>query len=213
MAYLTYNGKYIESEGKYITKTAIPGQIFFDESSYINFTSNANPNGNKTFSMDYYLQDPSSGISALFQVNNTTDFIYAVYDQVTSIEATISGQSGWRLIVQIRNANLGLIRKIYNINAYLSGIHTLQIVKTTTALTSVKIDGNTLTAAANGILDLNSANSYIIAGRNSSIFNVSIAGQNSWTGYPYGNTDGAWIDNIGTANGIITGTPGTINLF
>ncbi len=42
---------------------------------------------------------------------------------------------------------------------------------------------------------------------------MEVAGEHKWIGYPYGNTDAAWVDTIGSNDVSILGSPGTRNLL
>jgi hypothetical protein len=208
MAYLTYNGQRVISSGKYITNKPIPGQIdLISSGDGVNFSSLPVVTGNQTIKGDMYIKDTNSSFR-LFFTSGSNDYLRVYYD--LSFE-----DFTYNFIVEVRQTSL--VKRRYNIGAAgLLGVpFSFEIIKGTNSITSVKFNGNTLTDLGPGYLSYgnNPAENKFDGTGNVSLWNLEIVGSHKWIGYPYGNTNAAWVDTIGAINGTITGTPGTINLF
>ena len=200
----------LQSTHKYLINTAviIPGEInLITSGDGVDFASLPDVTGNKTITMDLWLNDTSSNMYVAFSAGGQPgDFLLVTYGVIPEL-----GQV--HLSVHTKNSP-SLVRKAYNISAYLNQMLTLEIVKTSSAITSVKANGNTLTNFGSLFFDNTGGPFYYVRGdHNASIWNLEIVGSHKWIGYPYGNTNGAWLDTIGINHGTIAGTPGTRNLF
>ena len=205
-----YQDKMVTYQNKYVEKvvSVIPGQIdFLTSGDRVDFTSLPDVTGNKTINMGLWLNDTSTNMYVAFSSGGQPgDFLWVTYGNVPEL-----GQV--HLVVHTKNSP-SLVRKAYNISAYLNMMVTLEIVKTSSAITSVKANGNTLTNFGSLFFDNTGGPFYYVGGdHHASIWDIEIVGSHKWIGYPYGNTNGAWVDTIGTNHGTITGTPGTRNLF
>lgn len=221
MSYLVYNGKRVTSEGKYVGKwvTEIPQQIYFTSSGKVTMDSIPDVTGVKTIKWDMRLDaSVASKMSAIFgDPTVLNDFLYVSYDYLPPFEQTTTGITYPVLRVQVRNNSPSppVYVRIYNINSYIGINTTIEIVKGTGNLTSVKANNNTLTTLYSGtaVYDLGGNFKEIGGNGGTSIWNFEITGVSKWIGYPYGNQDSAWADTIDSNNGTVSGSPGTRNLL
>ena len=210
MSYITYQNKMLQSGNKYVSKIAAPivsGVINFQTlSDKIEFASQPDVTGNKTFTTNLFIGSSASEMQ-IGLMNASNDFLFISY--------TISADTGANkvLTVNTKNSPPGVIRQYYNIDSYLNQIITLEIIKTSSSITSVKINNNTLTKIGDGYFNNGGSSLKTIAGQYYSIWDVEIAGVAQWVGYPNGNTSGAWEDTIGSNDGTVSGFSTTRNLF
>jgi len=209
MSYLIYNGKRIITQDKYVIGNAAPpeeGVIYFQTfSDKVEFVSQPDVTGNKTFTANLFIDSSTSSEMTIGLMNASNDFLFISY--------TISADTGPNKVLVVNTRNTSVIRPYYNIDSYLNQIITLEVIKTSSSITSVKINNNTLTKAGDGYFTNGGTTLKAISGQYFSIWDVSINGVASWTGYPNGNTNGAWVDNIGSNDGTVSGSPTTRNLF
>lgn len=191
---------------KLLTTTAIPGKIYFQTlGDKVVFDSQPDVTGNKTLKADLFIDSTSSDMT-IGLMNASNDFLWITY--------TLGPDTGPNkvLVVNTRNSPPGVIRPYYDISSYLNQVINLEVVKTSSAVTSVKINGTTLTKIGDGYFNNGGSTVKEIAGILCSIWNLEVVGVVKWIGFPYGNTTGAWVDTIGTNDGTVSGSPTTRNL-
>jgi hypothetical protein len=199
----------VDYQGKFVTKDAVPGQInLLTSGDGVSFASVPVITGNQTITMDVQFDTSTSGITLWFRTMNVNDYLLLVIGSVAE-----TSQFGLTVQVASGGGEGTRFRRYYNINSYINQIVNLEIIKTTGSITSVKMNTNTLSPTT-GFFDPSNITMKEFSGVNNfSLWNLEIAGNHKWIGYPYGNTNGAWADTIGTNHGTITGTPGTRNLI
>ena len=217
MSYLIYNGKRVIAQNKYVGKWSfeIPQQIYFTSGGSVDFASVPVVTGIQTIKWDMLLDaSVASKIYVGFVDGVSNDYIYANYDYLPSFEQTSTGITYPVLRVQVKNSP-GVYVRIYNIDSYIGVNTNIEIVKGTGSITSVKANNNTLTTLYSGSVVYDTGGSFSYAGGNggASIWNLEIVGSHKWIGYPYGNTNAAWVDTIGSIDGTVTGSPGTRNVL
>jgi len=136
-----------------------------------------------------------------------------VNDYLMLIVGPVAETGLFGLLVQTRGPS-PVVRQYYNINSYLNQVVSLEIVKTATAITSVKMNNNILVPTAGFFSPPDTTNKNFVGAGGLSIWNLEIVGNHKWVGYPYGNTLGAWVDTVGSDHATtISGTPGTRKLI
>jgi len=210
MSYVTYQGKMIKSAGKFVVGSQSPtfaGVIYFQPGSIVEFDTQPDVTGNKTFSSNLFIDSSASSEIAIGLMNALNDFLFISY--------TVSADTGPSKVLAVNTKNTPpyVLRPYYNIDSYLNQIITLEVIKTSSAITSVKINGNTLTKAGDGYFNNGGTTLKAISGQYFSIWDVQIDGVAAWTGYPNGDTDPAWLDTIGSNDGVVSGGPSTRDLF
>jgi hypothetical protein len=209
MSYVIYNNKRVSFGNKYVAGVApepIPGQIYFNKTASADeviFDSLPDVTGSKTVKMGFYVQDSSSSLDVAFANGTTQDYLRLTFGE---------GEYGPTFMVEVRQSP-SIVRRVYDISDLYGEIVNLEVVKGTASISSVTFNGNTLTDLMGYLAFGPTAFKRIRGSKFSSIFNLEIVGAHKWIGYPYGNTDAAWVDTIGSNDGIISGTPSTINLF
>lgn len=212
MSYLTYNGKMVRAQGKYVLGAQVPGQIYMtDINDEIVFSSVPNITGSKTISADLYLDSSMSGFSWLWMPESGDDFFQAILNELPSLERDTLGIYDYVLRIQVKNSPVYV--RIYSLQNYVGQILHLEIIKGTGSIVSVKANGDTLSSLGNGLYTTSGFGSKEFYGGALSIWNVEVAGEHKWIGYPYGNTDAAWVDTIGSNDVSILGSPQTRNLL
>lgn len=207
MSYLNYQGKKVQMNHKYLIGAAlapVPDKIDLMSSYGVNFSSLPVVTGNQTVLARMYIQSTSTTFSLVWSNGSTQDYIRMDYG---------TGEYGSTFMVENRNSP-SLVRKVYNLaNEGVLGVpFSLEIIKSTGNISSVKFNGVEGTDLV-GFLGFGPTNlSYFRGSNHASIWNLEIVGTHKWIGFPNGNTTPAWVDTIGSINGTISGTPGTINL-
>jgi hypothetical protein len=205
MSYVIYNGKRVTSGGKYVGKISSPDKIDFLNSSTDNITFSSLPDitGSKTIKARMYLQDIASDFSLAWSPASGNDYLRIDYG---------TGEFGVTLMVEV---NYSANRRQYDLAAegVLGVPFSLEIIKGTGTISSVKFNGIEGTNLGSSLQFGPQAFSRIRGGDHSSIWNLEIVGSHKWIGYPYGNTDAAWVDTIGSINGTVSGSPGTRNVL
>jgi len=183
----------------------ITGVVQFNNNAYISLSSVPDVEGSKVIKFSLYL-DSASGIRSvlLYFSNNISDNLRI---QVESGQMTISP------------GKLPLSGKVYDISSFYGIIINGEIHKSTGSIDSLYINEILQTPVSTVLSNSEQITAYI--GRdqftstyinNCSIWDIEIVGQNKWLGRPDGNTDGAWVDQIGSINGTFIGTANTRNL-
>lgn len=212
MSYLTYNGKMVRAQGKYVIGAQVPGQIYMtDINDQITFSSVPNITGSKTISADFYLDSSMSGFSWFWYPESGDDFFQAILNELPSFEQTQLGIYDYVLRVQVKNSPV--YARVYSLQPYVGQILHLEIIKGTGSIVSVKANGDTLSSLGNGVYTTGGVGSKTFYGGVLSVWNMEVAGEHKWIGYPYGNTDAAWVDTIGSNDVSILGSPQTRNLL
>jgi len=212
MSYLTYQGKMVDSQGKFVISSPQPvaeGVIYFNtgSSGIITFVSQPDVTGNKTLTSKFYLDSSTSRLTFGF-MNALNDFLFVSYD--------IAANTGVNpmLTVNTKNSPPGVIRPYYDISSYLGMIVEMEVVKTSSSVVSLKLNGNTLTKAGDGYFNNGGTSLKTISGLSgSSVWDVTINGIAAWVGYPSGDQNLAWEDTIGSNDGTVSGSVSTRNLF
>lgn len=209
MPYLKYNGKLVQTSNHYITgiaSTPTPDKIdMISGFDGVTFSSLPVITGSQTINARMYIQNTSSVFSLCWSNGVTQDYLRIDYG---------TAEFGPTFMVEAKNSP-SLSRKVYNLasEGVLGVPFSLQITKTTGTITAVTFNGTPGTDLV-GFLGFGPSNESRFRGSShSSIWNLEIVGTHKWIGFPDGNTDGAWLDTIGSINGTIQGTPGTINLM
>jgi len=182
---------------------------FLDGGGTVIFGSQPDIAGSKTFKANIYIDSSTSSLYFYSKGVAATDFLVVSYDDAPDWAGTDPV-----LMVHVKNAAgpPGIVRQAYDISNYLGQIELLEIVKVTGGITSVTIGGDTLTKIGDGYFDYG-GDLKQVAGIRSSIWDVEIVGSHKWVGYPDGNQDSAWIDTIGSNDGVVGGSVSTRNLF
>ena len=202
----------IDYLGKYVVKSIIPGEInLLTNGDGVEFSSIPAITGVKTIKADMRIDSSASQLTLIFETQGINDLLMLTIGPVPD-DSNIFG-----MVVHVKGNSTNpspVVRPYYTIDSYLGQNISLEIVKGTGSVTSVKINNNTLTAKGNGFFSGTDLNFKEFVGLNGmSIWNLEIVGNHKWIGYPYGNTNGAWADTIGINNGTVTGSPGTRNLI
>jgi len=197
----------ITYQNKYVIKTVslIPGQIdMIANPDGVSFSSLPPITGSKTIKADMFIKNNTAFFIMFFSDGATNDYLIYYYGNT---------EFGKRFSVEVKNG--AAFRNVFDIEAagLLNTVFSLEIIKGTGSITSVKFNGNTLTNLGGFVSQGPSNQQKFYGSDHVSIWNLEIVGQNKWIGYPYGNTNGAWVDTIGSINGTISGTPGTVNLI
>lgn len=205
MSYLIYNGQMVDYQGKYVTKEAVPDKIDFLNVGSDNVTFGSLPDitGTKTIKARIYIKDSSSSFSLGFSPASGTDYLRIDWTTAEDVFKTF--------MVEV---NYTANRRVYNLTneGVLGTAFSLEIVKGAGTISSVKFNGIEGTDLGGYLQFGPQALSRVRGGNHSSIWNLEIVGTHKWIGFPYGNTNGAWVDTIGSIDGTVNGTPGTINL-
>jgi len=213
MAYLEYNGQMVIFNDQYVISNPQPvagGVIeFLDGGGTVIFGSQPDIAGSKTFKANIYIDSSTSSLYFYSKGVAATDFLVVSYDDAPDWAGTDPV-----LMVHVKNAAgpPGIVRQAYDISNYLGQIELLEIVKVTGGITSVTIGGDTLTKIGDGYFDYG-GDLKQVAGIRSSIWDVEIVGSHKWVGYPDGDQDSAWVDTIGSDDGVVGGSVSTRDLF
>jgi len=205
MKIIKLNGNLVKLNGKFETLTLPPREInLLTFGDGVEFTSVPSITGNKTITATFFIKNATSKFTLWFHTAGVNDYLFVDIGNVA--ETGLFGMT-----VQTRSSP-STVRRYYNINSYLNQIVNLEIIKTATAITSVKMNTNTLSPTT-GFFSPPDTTVKNFGGLDElSIWDLEIVGSHLWKGYNYGNTNAAWIDTIGGNNGTVTGTPGTKNL-
>jgi hypothetical protein len=203
----------IPFQGNIITPSSTPesvtGLLNFDGiDDYVELSSTPDVTGSKTISFKLYISSSigeEGGGRILSIGSDPTDFL--------SVNITNS------YIIVHTDSNATLNCKRANITTLLDTILTINIVKSTTHIDSLTINGTAsytedtvgTSLTPNGARIGSSTtdqyyNSY------SYIWDININNEHAYAGQPNGNLDSAWVDTIGSINGTVYGSPTTINI-
>jgi len=212
MSYLIYNGQMIQSNNKYavsINQPIVGGVAYFDNASLgtITLTSQPDVTGAKALSAKFYLDSTSSRLTFAF-MNALNDFLWVSYDIAPDTGATPM------LAVNTRNSPPGVIRPYYDISSYIGTIVEMEIIKTSSAIIKVELNGNVLTKAGDGYFNNGATTLKSIYGSNgASVWDVNVNAAAIWLGYPDGDQNSAWVDTVGSNDGTVSGFVSTRDLF
>jgi len=210
MAHLTFNGQRIQMPGNGILDftpgPTVGGVIDFQADGKITFDSEPDITGSQTITLNMYLDTDTSTLN--FSIKTpTNDFMLLTYNDPPDWAGTDSV-----LAVHVKNSP-GVVRQFYDISSYIGEITTVEIVKTSGAITSVTVGGDTLTKVGDGYFDIGASSLKELGGSYASVWDVEIDGSHKWVGYPDGDQDSAWEDTIGSIDGTVSGTVTTRDLF
>jgi hypothetical protein len=219
---LTFNNNFVEPE-----EVVIPepdpgvGVLDFDGiDDYIGFNSVPDVTGTKTISFDCYFPELATGSGQNMIINiedGTSDFLTVYFgvsfsneilfefvcsDSALGSHSTILDSSNKGKILHIVvNKTVGNIDSIYINDVLQSGYNI------TEGFTSGQgaFEIGRLYLGEEDIL-------YSEASEHCYIWNININDEHLYLGIPNGNTDEAWIDQIGSINGTVYGSPTTIDL-
>ncbi len=164
--------------------------------------------GSKTITFNcYLLTNADNGFYTIFAFKSTDvdDYLALIYSpgqQLLGTRVTQTSGGG----------------RQYDISAYHDQALACEIIKTDGGITSLKLNGVTITPTFN--LSLTAPASSNIGfydgqaqyGKFMTLWNLVIATTggadlHEWIGYPAGNTDAAWADQVGSINGTVNGSP------
>lgn len=197
----------------YTESETISGLLVFDGvNDYVSFPDAVGTNiqGDVTVKWKMYLnQDNFSTRTTLFyfKSDGVSDFLNAFFDG--------SSITFWASTNVSSNA-------AYSISGLTDSILECELVKTTSEIVSFSVNGVALTRDINGTGIANDGNYIgysILYGYLSNtfvwdfeIYNSSNTLIHSWSGQPSGNLSTAWIDQIGSSNGTLHGSPTTTDI-
>ena len=224
MAYITKNGLRIQSNGLTLIykPVTITGRVLWDGvDDYIILSSTPDFYGNKklefNLNIDTNIPDSSTLFGAnawicMFDVNNSTDQLrVGLYTTSTDVY----------LRVYVHGLQAPTNNKYIDITSYKGQNILVEIIKSTSSITSIKINGDSKS--------LNTLNDNVTGNRRW-IGPIGFAGTtvptfllwdiklyddpsgdntllNHWKGYPDGNTSTAWVDLVGGNDGTVMGSP------
>jgi len=161
---------------------------------------------NKTITFDCFLEtNASSSFYNLFSFKSTNEDDFLV----------VSFSPGQNLIVIRKDVTFGQGHN-YDISSYKDINISCEIIKTSSGITSFKIDSATITPIGNfAVTEPTSSNIGNFPGQSQianylSVWNIVISGLHSWGGY--GNLNTNWVDSIGSIDGSVCGNPSLRNI-
>lgn len=188
----------------------ITGLMNFDGiNNYISFPDNTvDVTGDKTINLKLYIDS--------FLNNN-----YMCYFADVSTDCFILGSStsaSNKLYFMSGAHGLFCTGMIIDYATWMQQILNIEVTKSTRSIDQVKING--IVQSSEGNVQYSEPPKGTFIGRtnqspptytleNATIWDIEIIGENYWKGYPNGNTDAAWIDLIGSADGTVFGDPST----
>lgn len=186
----------------------ISGLLDFQGDDYVQFSEDASVTGNRTIKFNIWLDQDSgysagSGIISLGDIRN--DHI------VASLE-------GSNMYFYTSTSGGGTRNRYCSITGFDNQVLLVEITKSEESIDSVTFNGASQ-SLTNNILSKNTGgNDYVgrdVAGylSNATVWNVEVVGEFKVLGYPGGNLDSAWEDQIGTSDGDVFGSPGTRNII
>jgi len=213
MSYLNYNNQKLTYNNQYVISSPLPtvsGVIeFLSGGGEVIFGSEPDVLGSKTINMNVFLDTSTSSFDFSSKTALNSDFLLVTYNDPPDWAGT-----DYVLAVHTRNATGGgNVRQFYDISPYIGMITTIQVVKTTGLITSVTVGGDTLSKVGDGYFDIGASSLKTLSGANCSIWDVEIVGAHKWIGYPDGDQDSAWVDTIGSNDGVVGGSVSTRDLF
>ena len=212
MAYLEYNGQMVIFNDQYVVGSPVPivgGVIDFLSGGTITFGSEPDVLGSKTINLGLYLDTSTSSFNFSSKTASDADFLLLTYNDPPDWAGT-----DYVLAVHVRNATGGgLVRQFYDISSYIGEITTIQVVKTAGGITSVTVGGDTLTKVGDGFFDIGASSLKTLTGSYSSVWDLEVVATHKWVGYPDGDQDSAWVDTIGSDDGVVGGSVSTRDLF
>ena len=192
---------------QYIT---VPGLLDFDGvNDNVRMFPQPAIEGTNTFSFNIFFESYTA-TTDVFMVfssgNDVNDYLMVSYrpavKQLFVATKRIGGMSG------------------YDISHLIDKHAFIEIKKGIGTITSVKANGENLTLLFSGLTGpWNTTETYV--GYHTAydppwkylnhalVWDLTIEGKNHWTGYPAGNTNGAWVDTIGSLDGTVLGSPTT----
>ena len=213
MSYLKYNGQMIVDGGKYVVRSPLPvvaGVIeFLSGGGEVLFDSEPDVLGSKTINLNVYLDTSTSSFDFSSKTASNADFLLITYNDPPDWAGT-----DYVLAVHTRNATGGgNVRQFYDISSYIGEITTIQVVKTAGLITSVTVGGDVLAKVGDGYFDIGASSLKTLSGASCSIWDVEVVGAHNWVGYPDGDQDSAWVDTVGSNDGVVGGSVSTRDLF
>jgi len=216
MSYLTYNGKMVTSNNKYVTKIGgvLPeGVLDFNNTYYTTLSANPDLSGNKTVRWKMWMDSSAGASGTLFSIGANTNKI-EIYTSGNDIRCgnrnRIMSTQGEKYISRANLAGYVLeciaVKTIneflwFQIGGYSSGDQNLGSSGTASSVSRFGADGITSPSAG-------CAGMYVWDIRvESSVGGTSL---HNWSGYGTApNVDAAWVDTVGSENGtVLAGSPG-----
>ena len=185
--------------------------------AYIDFSSLPDVTGEKTITFNMYL-DSSPNIIVPWINMRTSGSIDCL--RMESVKTSYPLDSGYVLEIGVSDAS----SKRYDLMPHIKQILNCEIKKTDGSISYFKINENAQTYSIGGSYS-NSSEDYI--GRSATvrrinhgaiwdikIYDESLVLEHYWKGYPNGNTDAAWVDQVGSIDGELkyTSAPGIRNI-
>jgi hypothetical protein len=212
----------ITADGTTPPPAGVTGLLNFDGvDDYVEMSSTPDVTGSKFIEFNVYISSTESGSQSFVFKSSSLDFIRV------NIQSGASASMG--IMALYDGVTNGFNQYDNFASNYLDKISTIRINKTTGAITSATIDGNTLSINSSfpfidfdnqAVIGRNSRNagatiSYFDANGACLLWNLNINNEHYWLGRPNGNLDQAWLDAITTCiavpNSGATGTSDWIN--
>jgi len=222
MSYLKYNGKMVTSNNKYVTY--VPpgnhGQVIWDGfNDYISFAADPSVTGSKK--MEFYIKidanipDTVALNADIFLFEQTQVDIFKAGLYVTGSGSSVSLEA-------ITNTSAPFNDGAANLTAYKGQEILVEITKSTNSILSIKVNGTPQSLSAVQNVWSNFPK-YQIGPKNYAASTVptfllrdlklytdpstSNTLTHHWKGYPDGNLASAWVDQVGSINGTVFGSP------
>lgn len=202
------------------TPETIVGVIDFDGIDDSITFSGASPDvtGNKTIKFDCQFVE---GVSQT-TVNQGLWFQF-ITDTSDYFVAQLAIESGSPAIATVvGNSSNTVGAKRYDLSSSLLGEKlSIEITKTSTEITSFKVNGSTISPAvvlsgsdypAGDYIGSFRGIVYTISNESAYFWNLEIVSSHQYDGIPDGNTNAAWVDDIGTADGTVNGSPSKVDI-
>jgi len=186
----------------------ISGLLDFQGDDYVQFSEDSSVTGNRTIKFNIWL-DQDSGYSAGSGIISLGDI---------SNDHIVASLEGSNMYFYTSTSGGGTRNRYCSITGFDNQVLLVEITKSEESIDSVTFNGASQ-SLTNNILSKNTGgNDYVgrdVAGylSNATVWNVEVVGEFKVLGYPGGNLDSAWEDQIGTSDGDVFGSPGTRNII
>lgn len=223
MSYLTYNGQKVQYNGKYSTYVGITGLVIWDGfDDQVSFSSVPTVSGNKKIefylTIDPNMPEPPGGFPASiveFSPGSSQDSLMVFVEK--------SG-SNFYIHCHAYSQTSTNNKRTGDISSFVGEEVLVEIEKGTSVVNSISINGQSQSLSNSTGFGLGGTRRRI----GPFVFTTDPAGVDTyllrdiklyddpsgtntlthhWKGYPAGNTDAAWVDQIGSLDGAVGGNP------
>ena len=233
MSYLTYNGKFVTSEGKLTVSVATvdpvtgvvqwsdiqPPDFYDPDYGFVQFDEHPDVSGNCTISFKMFLE-PNASTGHLFSFGDASVGNFYAYLSSQYVSG-LGRQVYWLNVAEFFKQWRG-----YEVTFHRNKAVWCEIKKSGSAILSVQVDSSILTPLVGGVPGPESGKTYrsrIALGgvfdassalgssglRSAYIWDISIGTTHAWSGKgPNANTNAAWVDLVGDIDGTVYGSPG-----